>query len=108
MHFRWVLYKLGKESSKLYGINALTGMFVFFLCRIIWGNVLSIMFWRESIRALSNAQGAMLPMTSIWFYRLATVVMNGLNAWWFSKMLKILISAVKTKMSQSGQPKKQQ
>lgn len=92
-----MLYKLGKESSKLYSINALTGMFIFFLCRIIWGNMLSIMFWVDSTRALKTSEGALLPMSSIWFYRLSTVVMNGLNAWWFSKMVKILFDAVRAK-----------
>eukprot|EP00878_Enallax_costatus_P018026 GHUV01018954.1.p1 GENE.GHUV01018954.1~~GHUV01018954.1.p1 ORF type:complete len:212 (+),score=22.03 GHUV01018954.1:531-1166(+) len=97
IHFRWVLYKLGKESSKLYGLNALAGMLVFFLCRIIWGNALSIMFWVDSVRALRTPEGAMLPMASIWFYRLCTIVMNGLNAWWFSKMVKILLAALRAK-----------
>jgi hypothetical protein len=44
-------------------------------------------------------------MPQIWFYRLCTVVMNGLNAWWFSKMVKLLREAVKAK-EQGGAAKK--
>jgi hypothetical protein len=95
MHFRWFLYKIGKDTTKLYEYNALTGMAVFFLCRIIWGNSLSIMFWVDSIRVLRTPAGATLPMAAIWVYRLSTVVMNALNAWWFSKMVKILLEAVR-------------
>lgn len=97
MHMRWVLYKMGKDKTQLYKYNALTGMLIFFLCRVVWGNALSVMFWIDSYRALQTPRGAELPMSVIWFYRLCTVVMNGLNAWWFSKMVKLLLSAVKDK-----------
>jgi hypothetical protein len=95
MHFRWFLYKIGKDTTKLYEHNALAGMAVFFLCRILWGNFLSILFWVDSIRVLATPAGATLPMTAIWVYRLSTLVMNALNAWWFSKMVKILLEAVR-------------
>lgn len=97
MHLRWVLYKMGKDSTPLYKYNALTGMAIFFLCRVVWGNALSLMFWVASLRALATPRGGQLSMPVIWFYRLCTVLMNGLNAWWFSKMVKLLLSAVKDK-----------
>lgn len=103
MHFRWVLYKIGKANTALYKYNALIGMAVFFACRVLWGNTLSIWFWVDSFKALATPKGAELSMLSIWFYRLCTVVLNSLNAWWFSKMVKLLMSAVKTKKARKAQ-----
>lgn len=96
MHLRWVLYKIGKANTALYKYNALAGILIFFLCRVVWGNGLSLWFWVDSFRALKTPQGADLSMPSIWFYRLCTVVLNGLNAWWFSKMVKLLLAAVRS------------
>jgi hypothetical protein len=97
MHLRWVLYKIGKGDTELYKYNALAGMGIFFLCRVVWGNALSLLFWFQSYQALQTPQGADLSMPVIWFYRVCTVLMNGLNAWWFSKMVTLLLSAVKQK-----------
>jgi hypothetical protein len=106
MHLRWVLYKIGKGDTQLYQYNALAGMAIFFLCRVVWGNALSVLFWVQSYQALQTPKGqAELWMPQIWFYRLCTVVMNGLNAWWFSKMVKLLREAVKAK-EQGGAAKK--
>jgi hypothetical protein len=103
LHMRWVLYKIGKGSTKLYKYNALAGMATFFLCRILWGNALSLMFWVASYRALHTPRGeAQLPLPLIYFYRLCTVVMNGLNAWWFSKMVTILREAMGAKKQQAA------
>lgn len=68
---------------------------MFFFARILWGNALSLIFWRDSLIAGAGPRAAELPMPTVWFYRLCTLVMNGLNAWWFSKMLRILLSAVR-------------
>lgn len=109
MHLRWVLYKIGKGNTKLYKYNALAGMAIFFLCRVVWGNALSLMFWVDSIRAVKSARADELSMTVITFYRVCTVVLNGLNAWWFSKMVKILLAALKEKKEGGvGKPVKTQ
>jgi hypothetical protein len=108
MHFRWVLYKLGKDKTALYTYNAMAGMLIFFLCRVVWGNALSLIFWYASYQALQTPRGAELPMSVVWFYRLCTIVMNGLNAWWFSKMVKILLTAVKDKTKDKGAEMKTQ
>jgi hypothetical protein len=97
IHFRWFLYKIGKDKSRLYSLNALAGFLIFFCCRILWGNYLSLRFWLESNKVLS--EGAELPMASVWFYRISTIAMNGLNAWWFSRMVRILVETMRAQAS---------
>jgi hypothetical protein len=63
-----------RDTIKLYEYNALAGMAVFFLCRILWGNSLSVTFWLDSIWVLRTPAGATLPMAAIWVLRLFTVV----------------------------------
>jgi hypothetical protein len=95
MHARWFLYKIGRDKSAIYPLNALTGMLVFFLCRNCFGPWLSWQFLRQSSAALVTARGEReLWMPSIWFFRVAVVVLNGLNAYWFSKMVKMLAEAL--------------
>ena len=108
MHLRWVLYKIGKGNTNLYKYNALAGMAIFFLCRVVWGNALSIMFWVDSIRAFKTPRGAELSLPVITFYRVCTVVLNGLNAWWFCKMVKILMATVKDKKGAAAKAVKSQ
>lgn len=103
MHFRWFLFKIGKDHTQLYKVNGVLGIFIFFLCRNIWGPILSYKFWVDSFAALATPQGvSALPMSMIWFFRVCTVMMNCLNAYWFSKMFKILLEAVRE--SKAGTP----
>lgn len=97
LHLHWVLQKVGKTDSTFYAINALAGMFAFFCSRIVWGNALTVILWWESHKALQTPQGATLPLAMIWFYRSATAIMTVMNAWWFSKMVRMLVAAVRAK-----------
>jgi hypothetical protein len=95
MHLRWFLYKIGRDKSVLYPLNALAGMLVFFLCRNCFGPWLSWQFLRQSSAALATARGRReLWMPAIYFFRSAVVILNGLNAYWFSKMVRMLIEVV--------------
>lgn len=96
MHARWFLYKIGRDKSVIYPLNALAGMLVFFLCRNCFGPWLSWQFLKQSSAALVTAKGQReLWMPAIWFFRSAVVILNGLNAYWFSKMAKLLLEAVR-------------
>jgi hypothetical protein len=95
MHARWFLYKIGRDKTPLYPANALLGMLIFFLCRNCFGPWLSYAFLKQSAAALQTARGRReLWMPAIWFFRSAVVILNGLNAFWFSKMFKMLLEAV--------------
>lgn len=96
MHARWFLYKIGRDKSAIYPLNALMGMLVFFLCRNCFGPWLSWQFLKQSSAALATSRGRReLWMPAIWFFRSAVVILNGLNAFWFSKMAKMLVEAVR-------------
>jgi hypothetical protein len=41
VHFRWFLHRSGAGKSRLYVVNGLVMMLVFFLCRPLWGTWLS-------------------------------------------------------------------
>jgi hypothetical protein len=138
MHLRWVLYKMAKDKGALYAANGAAGMLTFFLCRVVWGPVISALFWRvrcffareggrkasakerlsctsmnithtsnntkqnktnqskkDSLAALapSSPLKALMPFGWITLYRSCTGIMNGLNFYWFSKMVKLAAAA---------------
>jgi hypothetical protein len=41
VHFRWFLHRSGASKSRLYVVNGLAMLLVFFLCRPLWGTWLS-------------------------------------------------------------------
>jgi hypothetical protein len=105
MHARWFLYKIGRDKSAAYPAVALAGMAVFFLCRICFGPWLSWRYLAESSAALATPRGRReLWMPAIWYFRLNVVVLNSLNAFWFSKMVKMLAHAMQ---SGGGEEKKE-
>lgn len=89
---------MGKANTKFYKFNALTGMLAFFLCRVVWGSALAYMVLWHTHKALQTPKGqAKLSLPVVWYYRLTVVLLNVLNVWWFSKMVKLLLAAVKQK-----------
>jgi hypothetical protein len=45
-------------------------------------------YTQDSIAALATAAGAALPLFWVWMYRSCTLTMNGLNLYWFEKMVR--------------------
>ncbi|KAI8469864.1 MAG: TLC domain-containing protein [Monoraphidium minutum] len=91
MHFRWVLYKIARDKTTLYVVNGVMGLATFFLCRICWGPVLSLLYWKDSLEMMAGPQAGLLPAPLVWVYRFCTLVMNGLNLFWFQKMVKLAL-----------------
>jgi hypothetical protein len=42
---------------------------------------------------LSGPEAALLSIPLVWLYRACTGIMNGLNLWWFQKMVKLALDA---------------
>lgn len=95
VHFRWLLSKAGCEGTKLYTWNALCLMLSFFMARIVWGAVLTYMFLQDIwvLEGSGNSPGVKVLFTC------ALVTLNGLNWFWFSKMLTKGISLVRASTS---------
>jgi hypothetical protein len=43
---RWFLYKIAADKGVLYAANGVLGLLAFFLCRICWGPILSLLYWK--------------------------------------------------------------
>ena len=57
------------------------------------GAVMSIDFWRVSGAELAHPHPGGVPAAALWLIRALNLVFNGLNALWFSKMLRGAIKA---------------
>lgn len=88
--FRWLLSKMGLGESKIYVVNGFLMMFTFFLCRICFGTFMSVTYFIKSSSYLSSPD-AKISAFVIWQFRAICLILNGLNYWWFSKMVRIAI-----------------
>lgn len=55
VHLRWLLHKSGRDKKRIYVVNGLLMVVVFFLCRPVWGTWLSYKVGRSSWRSLYAA-----------------------------------------------------
>lgn len=70
VHARWFLYKIGKDKTRLYAANAAAGFLVFFVCRVLWGPVVSVFYWHDSLKAFAVPElYATMPLAWMWFFR---------------------------------------
>ncbi|PSC67686.1 DUF887-domain-containing [Micractinium conductrix] len=96
MYIRWLMLKAGLAKSRGMMVANLAFMLSFFLCRNVWGPVMTLDFWRESAAELARAQPA-LPVRVIWGTRAMALCLNTLNAYWFSQMVLIATRGGKPK-----------
>ncbi|GMH40240.1 hypothetical protein BSKO_08144 [Bryopsis sp. KO-2023] len=89
--FRWILHKMGLGESKLYVINGFLMIFSFFLCRICLGTYVTLTYFIRSSSYMGSPE-ARISSLLLWEFRLMSLVLNGLNYWWFSKMVRIALS----------------
>lgn len=91
VHLRWYLYKVGLANTKLYVYNGVTMILAFFLCRNVWGTLTSILFWKDTQNALVDPLAHRLKPPIIYAYRVCNVLTNGLNTYWFAKMMQRVV-----------------
>jgi hypothetical protein len=86
VYIRWVLYKLKKTDSTAYVVNGIAMLLTFFLTRNVFGLAMSVDFFRVSSKELRHPTYGGISPSLLWGYRIANVLLNGLNAFWVSKM----------------------
>lgn len=86
VHIRWILKSIGKERTALYTMNGLLMMAVFFLCRNVFGVIVSCLFWMDSEKELV-AEDPRFSSNFLWAFRVCNVALNFLNLYWFNKMV---------------------
>lgn len=96
LNVHWFCDKTGLAGSQLQWVNGLFLLFSFFSVRIVFGLYQSFLFVQACLENWSR-----LPLGPVYFYFLANIATNGLNLFWFSKM----ISSVMSRFKQEDLPK---
>jgi len=85
LDIHWFLDKTGKTGSTLQLINGFALLSVFFCVRLIWGGMMSYDFF-----VTLNAVYDHLPLVYIVVYGASNIMLQGLNWFWFTKMVGAL------------------
>ena len=86
VNIRWLLSAMGRSESRLYMLNGLAMVAMFFCCRNLWGTWCSVRFFQATQVELDHPRPDGFSPAGIWGYRIANVSLNALNAVWFYKM----------------------
>mmetsp|Transcript_16156 Transcript_16156/g.39358 ORF Transcript_16156/g.39358 Transcript_16156/m.39358 type:complete len:254 (-) Transcript_16156:403-1164(-) len=92
INLRWCLVHLGLKDRPVYLYNGLALMVAWFVVRILFGLTMSAFFWRDTINNSSD-----IPKPIMLWYTFSNFCLNGLNIFWFSKILKGVLSHVSGK-----------
>ena len=89
LYFRWYLIKAGKGHTMLMHIANMLFAVAFFGCRIVYGPIMSWNFWKSSGLDLANPRVVDgIPSAVTYSYRTAMFVLNGLNYYWFTAIIR--------------------
>mmetsp|Transcript_10053 Transcript_10053/g.36719 ORF Transcript_10053/g.36719 Transcript_10053/m.36719 type:complete len:583 (-) Transcript_10053:336-2084(-) len=88
LHVKWALEQYDLKGSMVYICNGLAFMFVFFMVRIVLGNIVFYELYRELLPMLFAPGTALLFRMVIVCIVIGSVCLNLLNLFWLSKMLK--------------------
>ncbi|KAF9246437.1 DUF887-domain-containing protein [Melanogaster broomeanus] len=92
LDIHWILDKTGKTGSTLQLINGFALLGAFFSVRLIWGGMMSYDF----LVTLNGVYGK-LPLIYAVVYGPSNIMLNGLNWFWFTKMISALRKRFDTK-----------
>ena len=91
VYARWALHTAGLSSTPLYAATGLAMAATFFAARIVFGLGASARWWavaaRELRAPLFGVGGGGIPPSVLIGYNVANIAMNGLNLFWFGKMV---------------------
>ncbi|KAJ3089171.1 hypothetical protein HK102_007025, partial [Quaeritorhiza haematococci] len=84
LNIHWFCDKTGHSGSRLQIINGFCLMVVFFCARIVFGLYSSYQFALAMIEKWDQ-----IPHHLIYIYSVANVLLNGLNLFWFYKIISM-------------------
>ncbi|KAG9318568.1 DUF887-domain-containing protein [Chiua virens] len=85
LNINWFLDKLGKTGSKLQLANGVALLSSFFCVRLVWGGKMSYDFF-----VTLNGIYTEIPLLYIMLYGTSNLMLQGLNWFWFTKMISAL------------------
>lgn len=92
VNFRWQLYALGLKNTKRYKVNGILMTASFFLCRI----VSFPFYWYFVAQNINKEPFQEVPHLLRIFWLVVPGLLDCLNCFWFFKMMKGLIKALKS------------
>eukprot|EP00887_Chlorella_sp_A99_P002441 scaffold10.g2441.t1 len=90
LYTRWVLLKAGFADSWMLSVTNGYFMLTFFLCRNVWGTVLSGEFFQASQKEMAAPRGH-FPAAAFPPIIVMCAALNGLNLWWLVQMITIVL-----------------
>lgn len=95
VHAREIMARMGMGKTKIYAVNGILMIAVFFACRNVYGPVILIQFWKKGREDLLGLNPDPRPpgtsrmsKITVMTVRTGGVLMTCLNALWFSKMIQ--------------------
>lgn len=92
VNFRWQLYAIGMKNTKRYKVNGILMTASFFLCRI----VSFPFYWYFVAQNIAKQPFQEIEILLKIFWLLVPAMLDCLNLFWFYKMMKGLIKALKS------------
>lgn len=86
--FRWFLVKTGYGKSKLYVVNGMVGMSLFFALRVVGGFIIGYDYVKFTFARGADG-GLRMPLSQNAPFLLAYVGMQFLNVFWFIRMASV-------------------
>ena len=92
LNVHWFCDKLGLTGSKLQLYNGIALIVTFGGCRLIWGSWASWFMLKDVWRAMQEPGELPVPRWLAAAYLASTLVLSGLNFWWFGKMIQTVMA----------------
>jgi len=99
LNIHWMLDKTGQTGSPLQFVNGLILLATFAGARLVYGSVLSYQFYQTIFEARDGLSSAIFVG-----YLLGNLVMNGLNVYWFMRMIVAIRKRFDTKNTKTRPP----
>ena len=95
LYLRWYLLKAGWSDSAFMPVANYAFVLVFFVCRVVYGPILSYEFFTATQKELGAPSADTMGPTTIYVYYVAMIVMNSLNYYWFLQMVRLALFGTK-------------